>query len=79
MLQFSKKFQMFSAKFPTIYVVTNSSLGIVSCFFDNVGLLGIDTCFIPDGCGRASCKKMDIKMVWVAISISSELPFCFYV
>ena len=54
---------MFSAKFPTIYVVTNSSLGIVSCFFDNVGLLGIDTCFIPDGCGRASCKKMDIKMV----------------
>ena len=31
---------MFSARFATILAATNSSLGIVICFFDNLGLEG---------------------------------------
>ena len=26
------------------------SFGIVNCFFDNLHLLAINTCFVPDGC-----------------------------
>ena len=41
---------MLSPKSATIYVATDSSLGIVNCFFDHLGLPAIDSCSVPDGC-----------------------------
>ena len=45
---------MLSVKYATIYAATNSSLGIVNCFFDNLDLLKINPCLIPDGCCMAA-------------------------
>ena len=41
---------MLFAKFATICAATNSSLGIVNCFFDNLDLLIINPCLVPDDC-----------------------------
>ena len=41
---------MLFAKFATICAATNSSLGIVNCFFDNFDLLGINPFLFPHGC-----------------------------
>ena len=38
------------ARFTTIWATNNSSLVIVIFFFDNLGLLAINHCLIPDGC-----------------------------
>ena len=45
---------MLSAKFATICAASDSSLFIVNCFFDNLDLLAINTCLIPDGCHMAA-------------------------
>ena len=41
---------MLLAKFSAICTATNSSLGIVDCFFDNLDLLEINPLLLPDGC-----------------------------
>ena len=45
---------MLSAKFVALCATTNSSLGIVSCFFDNLDLHAFDSSLIPDSCGMAA-------------------------
>ena len=41
---------MLFAKFAIISAATNSSLGIVNCFFDNVYLPAIVPYLVPDDC-----------------------------
>ena len=41
---------MLFAKFAIISAATNSSLGIVNCFFDNVDLPAIVPYLVPDDC-----------------------------
>ena len=41
---------MLFGKFATICADINYSLGIVNCFFDNLDLLAINPCLVPDGC-----------------------------
>ena len=41
---------MLFAKSATICAATNFSFGIVNCFFENLNLLAVNTCLVPDGC-----------------------------
>ena len=41
---------MLFAKFTTICAATNSILGIINYFFDNLDLLATNSCLVPDGC-----------------------------
>ena len=45
---------MLCAKFAAISATTNSSLGIINCFFNNLDLLAINPCLIPNGCSMTA-------------------------
>ena len=64
---------MLFAKCADIYVATNSSLDIVNCFFDNLDLLAINPCLVPDGCRMTAYatahvpSKLASPNTWISI------------
>ena len=70
---------MLLAKFATICAATNSSLGIVNYFFDNLDLLAINPCLVPDGCRMPAYatahvpSKLASPNTWIPIIFKTSL------
>ena len=70
---------MLLAKFATICAATNSSLGIVNYFFDNLDLLAINPCLVPDGCRMPAYatahvpSKLASPNTWIPIISKTSL------
>ena len=64
---------MSSAKFSTVCAATNSSLGIVNWYFDNLYLLSNNPCLIPAGCCMTAyaaayvLRKLASRNTWIPI------------
>ena len=64
---------MLFAKFATICTVTNYSLEIVNRFFDNLDLLQINLCLVPDSCRLTPyatahvSSKLSSPNTWISI------------
>ena len=56
---------MLSAKFATIFSAINSNLDIVHCF-DNLNLLAINPCLVPDGCHMTSYSTAHVPSTWIS-------------
>ena len=64
---------MLFAKFTTICAATNSSVGIVNCFFDNLDLLAVSPCLVTDAYRMTACatahvpSKFPSSNTWTSI------------
>ena len=71
---------MLSAKFATICAATNCNLRIVNCFFDNLYLLAINPCLIPDDCCMTAYapshvpSKLMSPNTWISIISKTSSP-----
>ena len=63
---------MLFAKFATICTATNYSLEIINRFFDNLDLLQINLCLVPDGCRLTPHATAHVSSPNTWISIISK-------